>query len=188
MIVGRSRSISLSLVTGDIPTAARITGAQRWEECVSINTMGHIGICVTDMEASLRFWRDGLGFEVLTDRRFTGQSWKRILETAELDLRTSIIRRDHLMLELLEFAQPKPVGSTERSPMNRIGLTHIAIWVSDIEAVARRIVDYGGTRVEETLTVFDHPKLQGKWMVCCDPNGVRVELAEYPEGEKRLFG
>ena len=40
--------------------------------------------------------------------------------------------------------------------------------------------------VEETRTAFDHPKLKGKWLICCDPNGVRVELVEYPEGEKIL--
>jgi glyoxylase I family protein len=32
----------------------------------------HSAICVRDVEASLRFWRDGLGFEVLMDERFTG--------------------------------------------------------------------------------------------------------------------
>ena len=70
---------------------------------MSINAIGHTGICVSDMETALRFWRDGLGFEVLTERRFRGSSWKRILEVGELDLLTRIIRRDHLMLELLEF-------------------------------------------------------------------------------------
>jgi hypothetical protein len=33
---------------------------------------------------------------------------------------------------------------------------------------------------------FDHPKPKGKWLICCDPNGVRLELVEYPEGEKIL--
>ena len=153
---------------------------------LSINAIGHVGICVSDMETALRFWRDGLGFEVLTDRRFRGSSWKRILEVGELELHTRIIRRDHLMLELLEFEQPGYVGTAERSPMNRLGLTHIAVWVSDIDAVARSVVEHGGTLVEATRTVFDHPKLKGKWLICCDPNGVRVELVEYPEGEKIL--
>ena len=153
---------------------------------MSINAIGHVGICVSDMETALRFWRDGLGFKVLTDRRFRGSSWKRILEVSELELHTRIIRRDHLMLELLEFEQPGYVGTAERSPMNRLGLTHIAVWVSDIDTVARRVVEHGGTLVEETRTAFDHPKLKGKWLICCDPNGVRVELVEYPEGEKIL--
>jgi len=47
------------------------------------------------METALRFWRDGLGFEVLTERRFRGSSWKRILEMGELELHTRIIQRDH---------------------------------------------------------------------------------------------
>ncbi len=151
-----------------------------------INAMGHVGICVRDMETSLRFWRDGLGFRVISERSFNGRSWKRILEMEELELHTRVIRRDHMILELLEFEVPGHVGTAERSPMNRLGLTHIAVWVSDIDAAAQRVVDYGGTLVEETRTIFDHPRLKGKWLICCDPDGVRVELVEYPEGEKIL--
>jgi lactoylglutathione lyase len=153
---------------------------------LSINAIGHVGICVSDMKTSLRFWRDGLGFEVLTERRFRSSSWKRILEMGALELHTRVIRRGHVMLELLEFEQPGHVGTPERSPMKRLGLTHIAVWVSDIDAVARRVVEHGGTLIEETRTVFDHPKLKGKWLICCDPNGVRLELVEYPEGERIL--
>jgi hypothetical protein len=59
---------------------------------LSVNAIGHVGICVSDTETSLRFWRDGLVF------------------------------------------------------------THIAVWVSDIDAVARRVVEHGGTLIEETRT------------------------------------
>ena len=37
-----------------------------------INAIGHVGICVTDMDRSLRFWRDGLGFEILREFEFRG--------------------------------------------------------------------------------------------------------------------
>ena len=39
----------------------------------------HSAICVRDMEESLRFWRDGLGFAVLMDQRFRGD-WPTLLE------------------------------------------------------------------------------------------------------------
>lgn len=148
-----------------------------------VNFIGHVGICVSDMEGTLRFWCDGLGFKVLSGRSFRGSSWKRVLEVDELELHNKIIRRDHMTIELLEFEKPGHVGTAERSPMNQLGLTHIAVWVSDIDAVAQQIVECGGSLIEETRTDFDHPKLKGRWLICCDPNGVRVELVEYPEGE-----
>ena len=151
-----------------------------------INAIGHVGICVSDMDRSLRFWRDGLGFEVLREFEFRGSSWKRVLELDELDLQTRIIRRDHMTLELMKFVKPGHVGTEERSPMNHLGFTHLAVWVSEIDEVARRIEEFGGKVIEETRTSFDHPKLSGKWIICTDPDGVRVELVQFPAGEDVL--
>src|ERR1700736_4498740 len=121
------------------------------------------------MERSLHFWRDGLGFEILREFEFRGSSWRRILELDELELSSKIIRRDHMTLELLHFVKPGHVGAAERRPMNQLGFTHVAVWVGDI--------------VQSTYTTFDHPKLQGKWVMGTDPDGVRVELLQYPAGE-----
>lgn len=150
-------------------------------------TIGHIGICVTDLDRSLRFWCDGLGFEILRQSSFKGASWRRILEIeGDMDLQTRIIRRDHVTLELLHFVAPGHQGPAERTPMNKLGFTHIAVWVKDIDAMAARVTQYGGSIVEETSVVFDHPRLQGRWLICTDPNGLRIELVQYPDGEDLL--
>ena len=150
---------------------------------MSIRAIGHIGICVSDMDRSIRFWRDGMGFEVLRENTFRGSSWRRILELEDLDLHTKIIRRDHVTLELLAFDKPGHIGSRERRAMNQLGFTHLAVWVRDIDAVAGRVVEYGGAIVEDTRTRFDHPRLKGQWLICTDPDGIRVELVDYPDGE-----
>jgi catechol 2,3-dioxygenase-like lactoylglutathione lyase family enzyme len=46
----------------------------------------HTAICVRDVDASLRFWRDGLGFEVLMDHRFEGD-WPTLLRATSRSLR-----------------------------------------------------------------------------------------------------
>ena len=151
---------------------------------MAINAIGHIGVCVSDLERALRFWRDGLGFEVLREWTFRGSSWRRVLEIeGELDLHSRIIRRDHMTLELMWFQKPGHKIPSGLLPMNQVGYTHLAVWVDDIEAQARRIVEYGGTVLESTRTIFDHPNLRGKWLICADPDGTRIELVEYPDGE-----
>ena len=153
---------------------------------MSISAIGHIGICVSDMERSLRFWRDGLGFEVIREGQQFRNAWAKILELDVVDMHNCIMRRDHMTLELMCFDKPGHVGSGERRPMNQLGFTHIAVWCSNVDAVAERVVAYGGAILESTRTVFTHPKLHGKWLICTDPDGVRVELVEYPEGEDIL--
>jgi len=152
-----------------------------------IKMVGHIGLCVSDLDRALRFWCDGLGFEVLRGAPFYGSSWKRVMEIEDdLYLQTKMIRRDHLKLEILHFQKPGSCGTSERRPMNKLGFTHLAVWVEDIEEVAKRVVEYGGSIVESTRTIFDQPKLRGKWLICTDPDGIRVELVEYPDGESVL--
>jgi catechol 2,3-dioxygenase-like lactoylglutathione lyase family enzyme len=153
---------------------------------MAIKAIGHVGVCVSNLERSLRFWRDGLGFEVLRKWQFRGSSWRRVLELDSLDLHSLIIRRDHMTLELMYFDEPGHVGTSERRPMNQLGFTHLAVWVSDLDSSAKRVVEYGGRIVESTRTVFDQPQFQGKWLICTDPDGIRVELVEYPDGEDIL--
>ena len=153
---------------------------------MAIKAIGHVGVCVSNLERSLRFWRDGLGFEVLRKWQFRGSLWRRVLELDSLDLHSVIMRRDHMTLELMCFDEPGHVGTPERVPMNQLGFTHLAIWTSDLDAAAKRVVEYGGRLIEETRTVFDHPKLTGRWLMATDPDGVRLELMQYPEGEDVL--
>ena len=47
----------------------------------------HSAICVRDIDASLRFWRDGLGFEVLMDGSFEGD-WPTLLRAPSTELRS----------------------------------------------------------------------------------------------------
>jgi predicted enzyme related to lactoylglutathione lyase len=91
-----------------------------------------------------------------------------------------------MTLELMCFDEPGHVGSSERRAMNQLGFTHLAVWVSDLDSAAKRVLEFGGRIVESTLTVFDQPKLRGKWLICTDPDGIRVELVEYPDGEDIL--
>ncbi len=151
-----------------------------------IKSVGHVGFCVSDLDRSLRFWCEGLGFEVLREFEFYGSSWKRVLELDDLDLQTRIIRRDDMMLEILHFRKPGTLGTRERSPINQLGFTHLAIWANDIDEVAQRVVDYGGSVIESARTIFDHPKIKGEWLVCTDPDGIRVEFVDYPAGEAVL--
>ena len=51
-----------------------------------MSVVHHSAICVRDVETSLRFWRDGLGFAVLMDERFAGD-WPTLLRAPSTTLR-----------------------------------------------------------------------------------------------------
>jgi catechol 2,3-dioxygenase-like lactoylglutathione lyase family enzyme len=142
-------------------------------------TFSHLGICVSDLERSLRFYCEGLGFEP-TDSHHVGDEFAALMEVAPVSLESRMIRRDGVTLELLFFAEPGPTGEPVRRPMNQLGLTHLSLRVDDVEAVAATIESLGGAVVRPTRTTFDIGTAHVDFLYCTDPDGVRIELMDLP--------
>jgi glyoxylase I family protein len=139
--------------------------------------VSHIGICVSDLDASLRFYGDGLGFEVVASHD-VGEEFAELMEVDGVRLRSSMIRRDGATLELLGYVTPGTTGPAERRPMNQLGLTHLSLRVDDVESVAATIESHGGTVVRATRTTFTFDEASLDFLYCTDPDGVRIELMD----------
>jgi catechol 2,3-dioxygenase-like lactoylglutathione lyase family enzyme len=134
-------------------------------------TFSHIGICVSDLARSERFYAEALGF-VRSHSVEAGPPFDVVSELPGLKLRASFLKRDGITIELLYHEHPVAVGSPERRPMNQLGLTHLAFTLDDISLASDRIVRHGGrihpqTRVSTPV---------GDFMFCTDPDGTRIEL------------
>ena len=137
----------------------------------------HLGICVSDLEASLRFYCEGLGFEEVAAHE-VGEEFAALMEVDGVRLRSRMVRRDGVTLELLDFVEPGAVGSADRRPMNQLGLTHLSFRVDDVAAVAARVEAMGGTVVAGTRTTFDLGASSLDFVYCTDPDGVRIEFMD----------
>jgi catechol 2,3-dioxygenase-like lactoylglutathione lyase family enzyme len=142
-------------------------------------SFSHLGICVSDLERSLRFYRDGLGFELVASHRI-GDEFDPLLELEGVELESRMLSRDGVTIELLGFVSPDHTGDGERRPMNRLGLTHLSLRVDDVEAVAAVIERLGGSVVRTTRTTMDLPAARLDFLYCTDPDGVRIELMDLP--------
>jgi catechol 2,3-dioxygenase-like lactoylglutathione lyase family enzyme len=142
-------------------------------------SFSHLGLCVSDLERSLRFYRDGLGFELVASHRI-GDEFGPLLELEGVELESRMLSRDGVTIELLGFVSPDPTGDGERRPMNRLGLTHLSLRVDDVEAVAAVIEELGGSVVRATRTTMDFPAARLDFLYCTDPDGVRIELMDLP--------
>jgi lactoylglutathione lyase len=138
-------------------------------------TVSHVGICVSDLDRSLRFYCDGLGFEP-TDRAELDGSFAALLEVGpDLEATQQFVRREGMLLSLMCFAHPEPLGPPS-STRRHLGLTFLAFDVPDLAAAVARLVRHGGAVLESTRTA-----VQGFEMVfLADPDGVRIELLEVP--------
>jgi catechol 2,3-dioxygenase-like lactoylglutathione lyase family enzyme len=134
----------------------------------------HTAICTLDVDASLRFWRDGLGFEVTMDHEFDGD-WPTLFEAPGTRLR-SIFLGDPAdpsagTVELVDLGPlPEPTGTGAPTT----GFFLVSVYL-DVEATLARLAELGVGGEPRRIEV------RGVAMaVVRDPNGVRVELIGIP--------
>lgn len=133
----------------------------------------HITVTVSDMERSLRFYRDLLGFKVTIDAIAPHDR-----DMMNLSHRTP--RESHRMVtfdtgggptvSLTEYKDPKGKGLL----LDDLGITHYAIGVSDLEALTKRLVAQG----------IQNPR-PGFFL---DPDGILVQFMEPGHAAKAREG
>ena len=149
-------------------------------------TFSHRGICVSDLDASLRFYTEALGFALDADYG--------TMATPEMALTTDIPdialhpvmlkRPDGIKVELLDFENPPVFGPRERRSTIQFGLVHLSFYVDDVDAFADRVREAGGRVVEESRAHF--AENQTTMLYCTDPDGVRIELMHDPRTKARF--
>jgi glyoxylase I family protein len=124
----------------------------------------HIGLCVSDLDRSLRFYCDGLDSEQLPGLELS------VEVRADVVLTSQMIRRGDLRIELLAFREPGVVGSPSQR-RNQLGFTHLAFFVDDVDQAAERMLEYGAFVLDQTRA-----DLGTDIVFLMDPDGVRIEL------------
>jgi len=143
---------------------------------VSPRRLTHLGICVSDLERSTRFYRDVLGCKEVGRLELDGQPTAQLNGWKEAHVRAVYLERDGWRLELMEFPVPGWVGPQEPRPMNQVGLTHLSFRVDDVDAICARIEEAGGGLLRDTRLDFPGVGV----IMAHDPDGVRLELIQRP--------
>ena len=134
-------------------------------------TFSHIGICVSDLQRSTRFYTEAFGF-VVSHSLQAGPPFDVMTELSDLEIQATFLKREGVTIELVRYLRPGTRGPAERRPMNQLGLTHLSFTVEDLAAVLDLIGKFGG---------ISHPQTRvktpaGDLMFCTDPDGTRIEL------------
>ena len=143
----------------------------------SAPAFSHFGICVSDLERSLAFYCEALGFEKAESHEI-GSEFAGLMDLPDVAVTSQFIRRGPTAIELLAFQKPSPSGDRTRRAVNQLGLTHLSFRVHDVSAVAAKIVEFGGSIVESSRTGIDLGGAALEFVYCTDPDGVRVELMD----------
>lgn len=138
-----------------------------------MSVVHHSAICVRDVEASLRFWRDGLGFEVVMDQRFRGD-WPTLLQAPSDSLRAVFLGHpahpDAGIVELVDLGITGPTAGNDRPPGPGFLLLSV---MADVTASLERLAALGLGGVPRRISVAGVDMC-----TVVDPDGVVVELVD----------
>ena len=137
-------------------------------------TISHIGICTSDIDRSVQFYVGALGFVLKHSIDEIGPPYDTLTGLPGVKCCAHHLQCGEVTIELLGFPAGDFIGPAGRRPMNQLGFTHMTLVVDDVDAIADRVVQYGGhvhpeTRIESPL---------GPMVFCTDPDGVRIELIQ----------
>jgi len=153
---------------------------------MTVQRLTHLGICVSDLERSLRFYRDVLGCEEVGRLELAGGHADTVNDLEGVKVRAIYLERDGWRLELMGFDEPGWVGPKAPRPMNQLGLTHLSFRVDDLDAVCAKLEASGG-RLLETTRIGD-AKSPVRVIMAHDPDGIRFELIQGPGDPNALPG
>jgi glyoxylase I family protein len=139
----------------------------------------HTGITVSNLERSLAFWRDVLGFELSHTAHQTGELAREITGVAGAEIKLAVLKTSggH-KLELLEYlAPPQRKRHVDLRPCD-VGHIHVALLIDDLHAVLERILAYGWKAAGKPQTLKSGPNAGKRVVYVRDPDGTTIEFMQ----------
>ena len=139
-----------------------------------MTTLHHAGVCVRDMDASLRFYRDALGLTVLTDKVLNADL-ESLLAVRTESVRTVFLgdveHTDSGIVELVDLRVPRIADDRPQPGVPSRGVFLLSLQV-DVRAVLSRLEEMGLGGTPRTMPTPGG----GLAATVIDPDGVMVEL------------
>ncbi len=158
--------------------------AQAGEPLVS--AVESVGMTVSDLGRSVRFFTEVLGFEQVAEAEVLGSRYEHLLGVFGLRIRWAQLRLGDEQIELTEYLTPRgrPIPGDARS--NDLWFQHIAIVVRDMDEAYRRLRAHGVRHVSSA------PQRLPDWNPAAggieafyfqDADGHNLELIYFPPGK-----
>lgn len=165
---------------------------------MKVKTISHVAFMVKDMEKALRFYHDGLGFELVCDTTYDlalNSIRRQIAESAgseraglEAVERTFHGKEGRPWFVYLRVAENQLLelfyadDGYDGGPASMGSYRHLSLEVEDIEAAKRSLLERGVPLKTDVYMGADNTKTL--WIV--DPDGNEIELMEYTPDSLQL--
>jgi glyoxylase I family protein len=140
----------------------------------------HTGITVSNLERSLAFWRDVLGFELSHRAHHTGDLASRVTGVADAEISLAVLKGYGHKIELLEYLAPADRKKLDLRPCDT-GSVHVALIVDNLDAALSAIAASGWRAAGEPQTLESGPNAGKRVVYVRDPDGTTIEFMQLPK-------
>lgn len=139
----------------------------------------HTGICVSDLDRSVAFYRDILGFKLIKVEEPKATRARKLGVPGAVIQIAVLEYGQGYQVELIQYLEPAS-PNTYGEPVNSLGQVHISFKVDDIMKEIQRMSELGVEFVggNDCEVNADGPLKGWKWVYFKDPDGTNLELIE----------
>jgi catechol 2,3-dioxygenase-like lactoylglutathione lyase family enzyme len=163
-------------LTGSTFTGLDYSGGGDMMEATGV---GHIAICVQDMEKALAFYRDILGMRVTQDRMqdTTQGHLTHIYQHRRKNRRQVQLRygQGNTAPSLVVTSHPGDRSDGKPIKLDQVGISHISFTVKDVKAVALELMSKG-IKLAAPLEAYTDAQGKVSTIYVYDPDGILVQF------------
>ena len=139
----------------------------------------HTGFTVANIERSLVFWQDVLGFELSHRAHHTGDLASKVTGVPGAEISIAVLKSPGHRIELLEYHAPPDRKRADLRPCD-VGSAHVALTVDNLDAVINTIAGSGWRAVGEPQVLKTGPNAGKRVIYVRDPDGTTIEFMQPP--------
>jgi catechol 2,3-dioxygenase-like lactoylglutathione lyase family enzyme len=149
-----------------------------------ISGIHHVAISTPDLDRSVAFYRDVLGFELKASLEWDEDVAEvdDVVDLPDSSARLAMMFLGNVHIEIFEWRKPRGKPRDPEARVCDLGITHICLHVSDLDAEFERMKALGVEFHAAPQTVFGTRTVYGH-----DPDGNAIELQEILGWEELRF-
>lgn len=145
---------------------------------IGLNRANHVGIVVSDLDASIRFYEALTGTKIANKDAIGGPRMASVQGLDKVLIRYANVHLDNLNIDLLQYEEPAPKKAKYAG--NEIGAMHLCFEVEDLDAVYRRMREAGITFQGDPIVFEESDGLKNGIGTAVayfdDPDGTHLEI------------
>ena len=139
----------------------------------------HTGFTVANIERSLVFWQDVLGFKLSHRAHHTSDLASEVTGVPGAEISIAVLKSPGHRIELLEYHAPPDRKRADLRPCD-VGAVHIALTVDNLDAVLSTIAGSGWKAAGKPQTLKSGPNAGKRVVYIRDPDGTTIEFMQQP--------